>query len=82
MVNLKQLTALTIRGLRSFLNGEPMKKTMKIIILRNVDGEWFFRVVGGNNKIVAVSESYSSFNKAEKSARLFNLPIKIKTKIK
>jgi len=41
---------------------------MKIQILRNNRGQWFWRLLAGNNKVLAHSESYSGKNKARKTA--------------
>lgn len=68
---------LIMKGLKSFLNGDTMNNKIKVRMLKNIDGKWFFRILGINNKIIAVSESYSSFKKAEKSAKIFNADIKI-----
>jgi uncharacterized protein YegP (UPF0339 family) len=39
---------------------------LRIELLKNHFGEWFFCVVAANNRIICQSESYSAKNKAKK----------------
>lgn len=41
---------------------------MKIIATKNINGAWYWRLVGGNGEIMANSEAYSSKRACLKSA--------------
>lgn len=47
---------------------------MKITIFKDVRGLWRFRILAGNNKIIAQSEGYKTRQSVVKTAKLFNLP--------
>ena len=43
---------------------------MKVVATKNVNGAWFWRLVGGNGEIMACSAAYSSKGACLKSAKL------------
>ena len=43
---------------------------LKIIATKNINGAWYWRLVGGNGEIMACSEAYSSKGACVKSAKL------------
>ncbi len=43
---------------------------MKIVATQNVNGAWYWRIVGGNGEIMASSEAYSSKSACVKSAKI------------
>ena len=43
---------------------------LKIIATKNVNGAWYWRLVGGNGEIMANSEAYSSKGACTKSAKI------------
>ena len=43
---------------------------MKVIATKNINGAWFWRLVGGNGECMACSEAYSSKGACTKSAKL------------
>jgi uncharacterized protein YegP (UPF0339 family) len=46
---------------------------LKIIATKNVNGAWYWRIVGGNGEIMANSEAYSSKGACVKSAKLVSV---------
>ena len=43
---------------------------LKIIATKNINGAWYWRLVGGNGEIMACSEAYSSKGACLKSAKM------------
>jgi len=43
---------------------------MKVIATKNINGAWYWRLVGGNGECMACSEAYSSKGACTKSAKL------------
>jgi uncharacterized protein YegP (UPF0339 family) len=43
---------------------------MTVVATKNVNGAWYWRLVGGNGEIMANSEAYSSKGACVKSAKL------------
>jgi uncharacterized protein YegP (UPF0339 family) len=43
---------------------------LKIIATKNVNGAWYWRIVGGNGETMAHSEAYSSKGACVKSAKI------------
>ena len=43
---------------------------LKIIATKNINGAWYWRIVGGNGEIMANSEAYSSKGACLKSATI------------
>jgi len=43
---------------------------MKVVATKNINGAWFWRLVGGNGEIMANSEAYSSKGACAKSAKI------------
>jgi len=43
---------------------------MKVVATKNINGAWFWRLVGGNGEIMANSEAYSSKAACTKTAKL------------
>ena len=46
---------------------------LKIIATKNVNGAWYWRIVGGNGEIMANSEAYSSKGACVKSAKVVSV---------
>ena len=46
---------------------------LKIIATKNVNGAWFWKLVGGNGEIMANSEAYSSKRACLKSATVVRM---------
>ena len=49
----------------------------KIIIFQGLNDQYFFRVIGKNNKTIAQSEGYKLLASAVKTAKLFGVEIKL-----
>jgi len=43
---------------------------MKIVATKNINGAWYWRIVGGNGECMANSEAYSSKAACTKSAKI------------
>ena len=43
---------------------------LKIVATKNINGAWYWRIVGGNGECMANSEAYSSKAACTKSAKL------------
>ena len=43
---------------------------MKVVATKNINGAWFWRLVGGNGECMACSEAYSSKGACTKTAKL------------
>ena len=43
---------------------------MKIVVQKNIQGAWFWHLIGGNGEIMASSEAYSSKSNCKKTAKL------------
>jgi len=50
----------------------------KVIIFQGINDQYFFRVIGKNNKTIAQSEGYKTLRGAIKTAKLFNILIVVK----
>ena len=46
---------------------------LKIIATKNINGAWYWRLVGGNGEIMANSEAYSSKGACVKSAKVVSV---------
>ena len=46
---------------------------LKIIATKNVNGAWYWRIVGGNGETMAHSEAYSSKGACVKSAKVVSV---------
>jgi len=43
---------------------------MKVIMKQNIQGAWFWHLIGGNGEIMASSEAYASKGNCKKTAKL------------
>jgi uncharacterized protein YegP (UPF0339 family) len=43
---------------------------MKIIVQKNIQGAWFWHLVGGNGEILSSSQAYASKGNCKKTAKL------------
>ena len=52
------------------LTVKPMKRKIKVILFTGKKGQTYFRILGGNNKTVAISEGYNQRQSAIKTINL------------
>lgn len=52
------------------INTNPMKRKIKVILFTGKKGQTYFRILGGNNKTVAISEGYNQRQSAIKTINL------------